>query len=157
MKKALLIFVFLLSLSQLFAQYQSDTIVYRKGSVGLYRQNGKYLSQKEFTNVIQTNPEAFKELQQAKSNYAFGYIFGYTGGFLIGYPIGTSLGGGKANWALAGIGAGLVCLAIPLSSGYNKHMANSVRIYNHSKMTGMNKVDFKLNLTANSIGVKMNF
>ena len=157
MKKALLIFIFLLSLSQLFAQYQSDTIVFRKGTGGLYRQNGKYLSQKEFTNVIQTNPEAYQELQKAKSNYTFGYIFGYAGGFMIGYPIGTALGGGKANWAMAGIGAGLVCLAIPLSSAHMKHTANAVRIYNHSKMTGMNKVDFKLNLTANSIGVKMNF
>ena len=57
-------------------------------------------------------------------------ILSYAGGFMIGWPIGTAIGGGKPAWALAGIGGGLVAVAIPLSISSNKKMETAVRQYN---------------------------
>ncbi len=36
-------------------------------------------------------------------------------------PIETALGNGKANWTLAGIGAGLATISIPISAKANKN------------------------------------
>ena len=157
MKKPVLILIFLLSISQLFAQYQSDTIEIRKSLGVVFRQNGKNLTPRQLMAKTQSNPEAFKEMQIAKNNFDVGTVFGCAGGFMVGWPIGTALGGGKANWAMAGIGAGLICISIPFSSAYSTHAKNAVKLYNHGKLTGMVPVDFKLSLTANGIGVKMNF
>lgn len=43
------------------------------------------------------------------------YAFAYTGGALIGYTAGSAIAGNKANWAVAGIGAGLIGIAIPIN------------------------------------------
>lgn len=41
-------------------------------------------------------------------------VLAIPGGALIGWPLGTAIGGGDPEWYLAGIGAGLVAIAIPL-------------------------------------------
>lgn len=93
-------------------------------------QNGQKLRPGELLKITQINPEAYKEMKKAKSGFDVATIFGSIGGFLIGWPLGTALAGGDPNWALAGIGAGLVVVAIPFNSSYVKHAKNSVRIYN---------------------------
>ena len=37
----------------------------------------------------------------------------------VGHSIGTAIGGGDPEWALAGVGAGLIAVAIPISSSAN--------------------------------------
>ncbi|HEY9178263.1 MAG TPA: hypothetical protein VIN07_11250 [Flavipsychrobacter sp.] len=41
-------------------------------------------------------------------------VLAIPGGALIGWPLGTAIGGGDPEWYLAGIGVGLVAIAIPL-------------------------------------------
>jgi hypothetical protein len=157
MKRTIITLLLLLSFSQLFAQFKSDTIEIKKPNGAIFRQNGKNLTPWQLLNIMQPNAEAFKEMKIAKSNNDVGSVFGFAGGFMVGYTLGTALGGGKPNWAFAGIGAGLIGIAIPFSSGYSKHARNAVRIYNNGKLTAMNRVDFKMELTYNGLGVKMNF
>lgn len=108
--------------------------------------------------ITESNAEAFKEMKIAKSNSSVSNVFGIPGGFLVGWTLGTAIGGGKANWAVAGIGAGLIAISIPFSTAYSRHAKNAVRIYNDGlKHTAMNKVDFSLGLTSYGIGVKMKF
>jgi len=80
------------------------------------------------------------------------------GGFLIGYPIGTAIAGGNANWTLAAVGAGLLVVAIPLISGYNKHAINAVNIYNRGLRSSINPASsLNLRFTANGAGLRISF
>ena len=49
---------------------------------------------------------------------------------MIGWPIGTAIGGGKPNWVLAGIGAGLIVIDIPLVKSAEKKLKKAVDTYN---------------------------
>ena len=94
----------------------------------------------------------------AKDNYIAGSVFQYVGGLFIGYPIGISLGGGKPNWALTGIGAGLAVISIPFTVAYIKHAKNAVMIYNKGlKYSSMIKIDLRMTMTNNGVGLKITF
>ncbi len=41
-------------------------------------------------------------------------VLAIPGGALVGWTLGTAIGGGDPEWYLAGIGAGLIAIAIPL-------------------------------------------
>jgi hypothetical protein len=158
MKKLFFIGIFLLTVFTVCGQIKSDTIEIKKSFGTVFRQNGKNLTPKQLMAITSSNPEAYKEMKIAKSNYDFGSVIGFAGGFMVGWPVGTALAGGDANWTLAGIGAGLICISIPFSTAYTKHTKNAVEIYNNQlRQTGFNQVDFKVGLTCNGIGIKVNF
>ena len=158
MKRTFIFFIFLLCFSQLFAQSNTDTIEVKNGLGVVFKQNGKNLPPRLLLKITESNAVAFKEMQIAKSNSSVSNVFGIPGGFLVGWTLGTAIGGGKANWAVAGIGAGLIVISIPFSTAYSRHAKNAVRIYNAGlKQTAMNKVDYSLGLTSYGIGVKMKF
>lgn len=123
-----------------------------------YSQNARVLSLNDLAIVVRENPTAFSLVKSAQSNRSWASILGGAGGALIGYPIGKSLGGGDPNWILAAVGAGLILIAIPVSSGANKKAKEAVEIYNsgltyHPK----EKVHFTAITTGNSIGLRVNF
>ncbi|MFC5284602.1 hypothetical protein [Pedobacter alpinus] len=137
----------------------TDTIEVKKGFGTVFKQNGKPLTPKQLLNITEANPEAYQQMQIAKRNYAPATIFGSIGGFLVGYPLGSAIGGGKPNWTLAGIGAGLIGLSIPFSSAYTKHTKNAVETYNNGlQKTGFKpKVNFNIGIAGNGVGLKMVF
>lgn len=90
------------------------------------------IDNKELKTLLKTNGVAFAQFKSANTSGAFSTILGYTGGFLIGWPIGTAIAGGKPNWALAGIGAGLTAVSIPLSISAKKKLKSAVSTYNAS-------------------------
>jgi hypothetical protein len=141
-----------------YGQNKSDSIEIKKTLGTVFRQNGKNLTPSQLLNITQSNTEAYKEMKIAKSNYDVGFVFGFTGGFLVGWTAGTAIAGGKPNWTLAGIGAGLIVVSIPFSTAYTKHAKNAVKLYNNGlKSTGLSNVDLKIGLTSNGIGVKVVF
>ncbi len=144
-----------LNVSFVFGQTKSDTILIKRNT---FLQYNHRLTPKDLFEIAETNPDANKETQKAKWNHFFGVIFAYSGGALIGFPIGTALGGGDPIWAMAGVGVGLVLVAIPFSIAYNKHIKKAVRIYNNGlKKIGINKIDYNIGITRNGLGVKMRF
>jgi len=158
MKRIIYITFFLMTMMSAFAQNKADSIEIKKTLGTVFRQNGKNLTPRQLLDLTQSNAEAYKEMKMAKSNYDVGFVFGFAGGFLVGWPVGTAIAGGKPNWTLAGIGAGLIVVSIPFSTAYNKHAKNAVRIYNNGlKQTGLTMVDVKIGLTCNGIGVRMVF
>lgn len=158
MKTLLIITTVLLCYSNLFAQNQSDSIEVKKRLGTVFIQNGRYLTPRQLLDITESNPEAYKEMKIAKTNYDVGTVFGFAGGFLVGWPVGTAIAGGKPNWTLAGIGAGLIVVSIPFSSAYTKHAKNAVNIYNNGiRQTGMKNFDLKLGLASNGIGLKITF
>lgn len=130
MKRIVLIGLFLLHLFQSFAQNQSDSIEIKKGFATVFRQHGKKLTLQQLLDITKINTEAYAEMQIAMRNYTIDNILGFAGGFMIGWPIGTAIGGGKPNWALAGIGAGLAVMSVPFDIAFTKHAKNAAKIYN---------------------------
>lgn len=148
-------------LSYTSAQSAADSITVKKVFGGYqFRQAGKLLSLNQLSKVLKTNEEAWDQYKSAQTNYALALVFSGAGGFLIGRPIGTAIAGGEPNWALAGIGAGLVIVAIPIAAGYNTKAKQAVQTYN----SGLQKTSsfwdrnqLKLTLTGNGIGFALKF
>lgn len=125
-----------------------------------FTQNGKNLTMNELVSTMQSTPKSYKLIKSAKSNNLLAQVIGGVGGGLIGFPIGTAIGGGKPNWTLAGIGAGLVGISIPISSNVKKKVKKAVEIYNSSlNFTTSNNFNpnFKIIANRNGIGLSMNF
>ena len=125
-----------------------------------YTQNGNRMTMGKLVKTMDANSDALKFIKKAKSNNVFASILGGAGGALIGFPIGTAIGGGDANWTLAGIGAGLVAIGIPISSGANKNAKKAVELYNSSLNSTAYyefKPEFKIVANGNGIGLSMNF
>ena len=148
----------MLAFTHLEAQNQSDSISVKKAFGTVFKQNGKVLTPKQLMSIVQSNPSAFQEMKVAKNNYSVASVVGFAGGFMVGYPIGTALAGGKADWALAGIGAGLIVASIPFTNAYVGHATNAVKMYNAGlKQTGINQVSYQLGFAAKGIGLKIRF
>lgn len=125
-----------------------------------YTQNGIMLTMNDLVKTMESNQQAFELIKEAQSCNVLASIIGGAGGALIGFPLGTAAGGGEANWTLAGIGAGLVVIGIPISSKVNKKSKRAVEIYNTGlDTTSFNefKPEFKILANGNGIGLSMRF
>ena len=125
-----------------------------------YTQNGKQMKMNDLYRTMWSNQQAFGLIRKAKSNYTVASIFGGAGGFLVGWPIGTALGGGDANWTLAGIGLGLFAISIPFSLGVNENVKQAVEIYNSSLGSTsfyQKRPNFTVIASGNGIGLSINF
>ncbi|MCK9451592.1 MAG: hypothetical protein M0Q90_07875 [Bacteroidales bacterium] len=110
---------------------------------------------KQLTTKLETNEQAYTKLKSAKSVYVTTYIVGIAGGYFIANPLGTAIGGGKPNWALAGIGAALIVVTITLNQSFNKKAKQAVDTYNSGlgKSVFWDKTELKLSMTGNGIGL----
>jgi hypothetical protein len=140
-------------------QSQADSVIVIRKPLGtVFQQNGKYLTPKQLVEITSINPDAVAEMKKAKTNYSASMVFSYIGGFMIGWPIGTAIAGGDPEWALAGIGAGLIGISIPFSASYTRHARNGVAIYNRTlNYSGSVHPEYRLKLMANGIGLQISF
>jgi hypothetical protein len=125
-----------------------------------YTQNGALISIGDLVSIMENNTEALALLKKGRTNRSFAGVLGFAGGALVGWPLGTSLGGGDANWTLAGIGAGLIAVGIPISSSANKKINQAVEMYNASlNRNAYNhfKPELKIVANKNGLGLSMNF
>jgi hypothetical protein len=125
-----------------------------------YTQNEELISIGDLVTIMENNTEALEILKKGRTNRSFAGVLGFAGGALVGWPIGTSIGGGDANWTLAGIGAGLIAVSIPISSKSNKRINQAVELYNAS-LNGTSyyifNPEFNVVANANGVGFSMNF
>ena len=112
-------------------QGRSDSVEMRKvfGGYQFYHE-GKQLKIKQLEELLKPNELAYQQIRSSRSSRTIAAILGYAGGFMIGWPLGTAIAGGKPNWALAGVGAGLAAVSIPIGASANKKMKKAVSIYN---------------------------
>lgn len=125
-----------------------------------YTQNDASLTMRSLVKTMEANADAYELIKKARTNNTLANILSGAGGALIGFPIGTSLGGGDPNWALAGIGAGLVVVAIPISSSAFKKANQAVDLYNadlNETSFYHFKPEFNIIANKNGIGLSMNF
>ena len=125
----------------------------------LFYQNGEKLTSRQLTAVLKSNSDAFNLMKSAKSNYTWATILGVSGGALVGFPIGTVVGGGDPKWELAGAGAALILVAIPILNNYNKKSKAAVELYNADLPTvsASFQPSFSLNFKGVNLGLTMSF
>ena len=128
-RNLLLVMLLAIGLNFSYGQTASDSISIKKifGGYKFY-QGDKKLSMAVLVNTMQANEQAFKEIKSAQSAYALATILGGAGGALVGWPVGAAIAGGKANWVLAGMGAGLIIASIPITQSFNRHSRQAVSI-----------------------------
>jgi hypothetical protein len=125
-----------------------------------FSQDGVILTIDKLSSKVSSNKESLRLINKAKSTGTFVSVLGYAGGFLIGWPIGTAIGGGKANWGIAGIGAGILAVAFPIASGADKKTKQAVELYNASLNPTSylkSKSEFNVVANANGIGLAIRF
>ena len=161
MKKISLIWILLiLSCSFAFGQNPSDTIFMKKVFGGYkFIYGEKNLNMSKLVKTMEPNQQAYQQIKSAQSTYTFASILGFAGGFMIGWPLGTAIAGGEPNWVLAGIGAGLVIVTIPISQKFNKQARTAVTTFNEGAKTSSfwDKTDLRFGFTGNGVGFTMNY
>lgn len=161
MKRILLVMALLTTcLAFSFGQSAADSITVKQEFGGSQIcQDGKRLNMSQLGEELQFNEQAYKEFKGAKANYVVASIIGGAGGFMIGWTIGTAISGGEPNWALAGIGAGLIVVSIPISQKVNKQVVKAVDIYNSGLETSScwEKTELRLAMTGNGVGLILRF
>lgn len=160
--KSVAIIVFLLSvnLTFTFGQNSADSISIKKKSGGYQFYQGKQrLKMNEVVKAMEPNGLAYTQIKSAKSTATLANIVGGVGGFLVGWPIGAAVAGGKPNWKMAGVGAGLIVVSIPISHSANKKTKQAVETYNGGLPTSSfwDKHELRLSLTENGVGLGFNF
>ncbi len=110
--------------------------------------------------TMESYAQAYELVKKARTNNTLATVLGGAGGAFVGFPLGQAMGGGDANWTLAGIGLGLVAVSIPLSSGTNKNLQQAVELYNASLSAPSSyhfNPKFELTAVENIIGIVMIF
>lgn len=122
-------------------------------------QEGKRLTMSEMVKTMESNDEAFREITKARTNNTIGMVLGGAGGFMVGYPLGAAVAGGDPNWVMAGIGAGLIAVSIPISLKFNKQAETAVDLYNKGLETNSRipRPEFYFGCTENGVGLRLCF
>lgn len=161
MKKVIIILALVVAMLPVMGQTNGQIVMdYSGWSGATFAHNGESLKLNQVLEVMKPNPEAYKLMRSAKSSYDFSSFLGFTGGALIGWPLGTAVGGGDPNWALAGIGAGLILVAIPITSGFKKKASEAVSAFNQgSTSASLNNYKSRLEFASgkNGIGFRLSF
>lgn len=149
-----------ISLNFAFSQTETDSISVKKAFGGYQFYQGKNrLNMKQLVNTMKPNEEAFSQIKSAQSSYTMASIVSFAGGFMMGWQLGTVVGGGEPNWAMAGIGAGLVVVSIPISQKFNKQAKQAIDTYNQGLQTTSfwNRSELRFSTQANGVGLTLIF
>jgi hypothetical protein len=161
MKKLILINLFLFCFTFLsFSQTQNDSIRMKKVLGGyLFYQNDKRLNVSQLIEIMKPNEQAYQKMKSAQSTYVFATFISCAGGFMVGWPMGTAMAGREPEWIMAGIGAGLLAIAVPISLKFNSQVKSAVREFNGGHRTGsvFYNTELKLALTGNGMGLVLRF
>lgn len=162
MKRIITLTIILFSIT-IAAMAQTTPIKIDNSGMGTkFYQNNLRLNFQQLEQAVKTNPEALEKVKAAKGNNVLASIISIPGGFLIGYPLGQAMAGGEPNWLMAGIGAGLVLVSIPISLASKKRAIEGVEIYNSSLKdvsykNATYKPEFSFGTTSEGVGVRMRF
>ena len=146
--------------TNLFSQTSADSISMKKGFGGyFFYQGDKKLKLNQLAYKMKSNDQAFKQIQSAQGTYGLAAVIGGVGGFMVGWPIGTAIGGGDPNWTLAGIGAGLIIVSIPITHSFNKKAKQAIDTYNSGLHTSSfwEESELKFSVAGNAVGLRLSF
>jgi hypothetical protein len=161
MKKIAITMALLIAgMTSTFAQVDSDSISMKKVFGGYqFYQGEQRLNMRQLVNTMKPDPLAYDQIRSAKSSYNLAMVFSYAGGFMIGWPLGTAIAGGDPEWVLAGIGAGLIAITIPISRSFNKKAQKAVDTFNEglAAMSFWKRSELSVSTTGNGVGLVLRF
>jgi len=141
-----------------FAQNQSDSIEIMRSAGVKYFQNGYHLTQKQVLSIMKTDNVAFNEMQIAREKSISAIVFGTAGGFMVGYQVGKLIADRYPKLVWVGVGSVLILISVPISASSYKHAKNAVDFYNDGlKQTAFHKVEYRIGLNENGIGLSLHF
>lgn len=148
------------SLTALFGQTATDSITMTKVFGGYqFHQGEKSLTLNQLVRTMEPNEMAYEQIKAAQSTNTLATVIGVAGGLLVGFPVGTAIGGGDPNWVVAGIGAGLILVCIPISQKFNKQAKQAVETYNGGLQTSSfwDKKELNFAFTGHGFGLTLSF
>jgi len=125
-----------------------------------FYEDGNKIPLNALIEKVAPNPEVLHLVKMSKTKGIFATVISFSGGALIGWPIGEAISGGDPNWVLAGIGAGLAIVAIPIGSSAKKNAEKAVDLYNATlNATSFYefKPEYKMIANGSGIGLAMRF
>lgn len=155
----LFLFLFMMGYTCLSAQ-SNDTIEVRPAFGGYsFYQSGHRLSMSELVNALEVNTDAWSMARSAQTTSVIANIMGGIGGACIGWQLGAAMAGRKANWTVAGVGAGLIVIAYPISLSANKKLKQAVGLYNATKSTTSfwHNSELRLQISDEGLGLALSF
>jgi hypothetical protein len=159
-KLTISLIVLLISFTTAFGQTSNDSITLKKvvgGYQFFYKQKRQNINQ--LVKIMEPDQQARDQMLAAQATNTLATIISCAGGFMVGWPIGTYIGGGKPNWVLAGIGAGLIVVSIPISQKFCRQSKEAVDTYNSglSPTTFRDRNELKFSVTGNGATVTLRF
>lgn len=120
---------------------------------------GTRVELRNLVDIMRDNQEAYQSIKSARSNYNLASVIGFAGGFMVGWPIGVAVAGGEPNWALAGIGAGLLVATIPITNSFVKKSKVAVDSYNRGSASNSvwDRSEMSLSLSGPGLGLSLSF
>lgn len=146
--------VLLIAFTSLSFSYSQQIEIKKVFGENRFYQDGKRLYTKDVITLMENNQEALELMKKSRQNYNIAIPIAFGGGGLIGWNLGKLISGGKPNWVVAGIGAGLVGVTIKLNSNVNKYSKQAVEIYNSSlNKDSSYRFHPEFNLISNEMGI----
>lgn len=151
MKKLTLLFILLLCVKAL-----SQEITTEKGRFFV---EGKKISRKEAKKLLASNTEALTLFKSANTKQGVGGILiGFGGGLILGDLLSGANADIQYPTAFTYVGLACIAVSIPVLSGRNKKMKESLNLYNEDlKKTSANISDFELNIVSNQNGYGLQY
>lgn len=137
----------------------ADSIKILTGFGLSFMQADRELTLSQVMFQLRKDERAFEEIKKARNAKGFADFMGGVGGALVGWPIGTAIGGGDPNWALAGIGAGLIAVSLPILASYRKKAKGAINSYNRGLRQTSFKArhELKFSMIGNGVGLLWQF
>ncbi|MEL6359065.1 MAG: hypothetical protein AAFQ01_03915 [Bacteroidota bacterium] len=156
--KHLVLLILLFSIGTVGLQAQSLEY-FKKSGTYKFSLDGERISYREAVNFLDSYPQVQELVKKAANGYGFTNVIALIGGGLIGWPIGTALGGGDPEWALLGIGAGLVIVSIPIQNGANNKVVEGMTIYDQSlgRVSQVDRPIISIEGSAGKVGLLVRF
>ncbi|MFK8268817.1 hypothetical protein [Capnocytophaga cynodegmi] len=146
--------VLLIAFTSLSFSYSQQIEIKKVFGENRFYQDGKRLYMKDVIILMENNQEALLIMKKARQNNNIAIPVSIGGAGLIGWNLGKLISGGKPNWVVAGIGAGLVGVTIKLNSNVNKYSKQAVEIYNSSlNKDSSYRFHPEFNLISNEMGI----
>jgi hypothetical protein len=156
----LVISLLAISFTSSFGQAATDSITIKQAFGGYkFYQGQKRLNMNQLANAMKPNEQAYQQIKSAQTTYTLATVIGGVGGFMVGWPMGAALAGGQPNWAMAGIGAGLIVVSIPITKSFNNKARQAVDTFNSGlrPVSFWDKNELKFSMTGQGAGLLFKF
>ena len=126
-----------------------------------YYQNETRIASYNIKQIVKSNSEAFTFIKSAKRRKTWAQLCAGTGAFMIGGQLGRNLTNQRFLWSVAGAGAGLIVVSVPLFISSKNKTHDAVETFNSGldKTSNIHEIkpELKLASTGNGLGLFYKF